>query len=90
MTKYTKALGIDATKTIAAKATPPSKQQQVIDMLSRENGAPLKEMSDLVSWLPHSTRAFMTGLKKKEYNIESDKADGVRRYRIASSPAGEA
>jgi hypothetical protein len=85
MTKYAKASGTGTA--IGTKATHPTKQQQVIDMLSRENGAPLKEMSSLASWLPHSTRAFMTGLKKKGYIIESEKVGGVRRYHIASSTA---
>ena len=80
------------TKTSAAKPTtqsatpePTTKNQQVIDLLSREGGVTLEEMSTLAGWLPHSTRSFMTGLKKKGHVIESDKIDGVRRYRIVSS-----
>jgi DNA-binding IclR family transcriptional regulator len=65
-----------------AKSDPKTNNQQVIDLLSREGGATLDEMSTLASWQPHSTRSFMTGLKKKGYIIESDKTDGVRRYRI--------
>lgn len=80
------------TKTSAAKPPaqsaepePITKNQQIIDLLSREGGATLEEMSTLASWLPHSTRSFMTGLKKKGHVIESDKIDGVRRYRIVPS-----
>jgi Protein of unknown function (DUF3489) len=80
------------TKTSATKPTglpvrsePKTKNQQVIDLLSSEDGATLEEMSTLASWLPHSTRSFMTGLKKKGHIIESDKIDGVRRYRIKSN-----
>lgn len=61
----------------------PTKHQQVVSMLQREGGATLEEMSVLANWLPHSTRAFITGLKKKGYVVDSEKADGVRRYRIA-------
>jgi Protein of unknown function (DUF3489) len=82
------------TKTSATKPTgltvrskPNTKNQQVIDLLSSEDGATLEEMSRLASWLPHSTRSFMTGLKKKGHVIESDKFNGVRRYRIVSSGA---
>ena len=32
-------------------------------------------------WLPHTTRAALTGLKKKGYVITSDKLDGIRTYR---------
>ena len=83
------------TKTSAAKPTaqsaksePNTKTQQVIHLLSSVGGATLDEMSALAGWLPHSTRSFMTGLKKKGHVIDSDKVDGKRRYRIA--PNGNA
>ncbi len=34
-----------------------------------------------LGWLPHTTRAALTGLKKRGYAISSDKVDGVRTYR---------
>lgn len=68
-------------------ATTPTKNQQVVDLLSRNDGATLEEMSIVANWLPHSTRAFLTGLKKKGYTIASDKTGGIRRYRTMSSPA---
>jgi DNA-binding IclR family transcriptional regulator len=76
-----------ATKPTAKSATsePTTKNQQVIDLLSRGGGATIEELSTLASWQPHSTRSFMTGLKKKGHVIESDKVDGVRRYRIVPS-----
>jgi len=77
------------TKTTATKPTrlplrsePKTKNQQVIDLLSSEGGATLEKMSTLAGWLPHSTRSFMTGLKKKGHVIESEKVDGIRHYRI--------
>jgi len=80
------------TKTSPAKPTaqspksePNTKIQQVIHLLSSVGGATLDEMSALAGWQHHSTRSFMTGLKKKGHVIESDKIDGVRRYRIVSS-----
>lgn len=71
---------------IAPKAIP-TKHSQVIDLLTRDGGATLEAMSTKVGWLPHSTRAFMTGLKKKGYVIESEKVEGVRHYRITTMPA---
>jgi len=65
----------------------PTKQQQVIDLLSRKGGATLEEMSTLVNWLPHSTRAFITGLKKKGYAITTEKVEDVRRYRAEHKAA---
>lgn len=77
------------TKKLEAKPTaetvqsaPATKNQQVIHLLSCEGGATLEEMSTLAGWLPHSTRAFMTGLKKKGHVIESNKVDDIRRYLI--------
>jgi DNA-binding MarR family transcriptional regulator len=67
-----------------SKATP-TKHQQIIDLLLRDGGATLNDMSTEVGWLPHSTRAFMTGLKKKGYVIESNKVEDVRRYRIITT-----
>ena len=67
------------------KATP-TKHQQVIDLLTRDDGASLEDISAVTNWLPHSTRAFLTGLKKKGYIITSEKAEGVRRYRNVSLP----
>ena len=63
----------------------PTKSQQVIDLLRRGGGATLEEMAALAQWLPHSTRAFMTGLRKKGYVIESTKIGIVRRYQIVSA-----
>lgn len=61
----------------------PTKHQQIIDMLSRESGATLEDMSNTATWLTHSTRAFLSGLKKRGYDVVSYKAEGVRRYKIA-------
>lgn len=81
MTKNSKTRAAGSINAIA----PPTMHQQVIDLLSCSGGASLEEMSSLANWQPHSTRAFMTGLKKKGHVIENEKVDGVRRYRITSS-----
>ena len=76
-------------KAIAGTAetpTLPTKHQRIVDLLSREGGATLEEMSTLANWLTHSTRAFLTGLKKRRYEIDSQKVDGVRSYRITKAP----
>jgi hypothetical protein len=59
----------------------PSKQQQLAALLLRDEGARLDQMIAVTGWLPHTTRAALTGLKKKGYAISSDKVDGVRTYR---------
>ena len=62
-------------------AKPISKQAQLAALVTRETGATLDQMIAATSWLTHTTRAALTGLKKKGYAISSDKVDGVRTYR---------
>ena len=66
---------------------PLSKQAQLIGVLLRDVGATLDQMIAVTSWLPHTTRAALTGLKKKGYAISSDKVDGVRTYRAIAPEA---
>ena len=61
-----------------------SKQQILADLLLRDSGATLAEMVSMTGWLPHTTRAALTGLKKKGYALSSDKVDGVRTYRAVA------
>lgn len=65
-------------------AKPPSKQQLLADLVVRDEGATLDEMISATGWLPHTTRAALTGLKKKGYALSSDKVDGVRTYRAVA------
>jgi Protein of unknown function (DUF3489) len=83
-----------ATKTNPSKAAatpnrtrstkPPSKQDQLAALLVRDEGANLNQMVVATGWLPHTTRAALTGLKKKGYVISSDKIDGLRTYRAVA------
>ena len=61
-----------------------SKQKLLADLMVRDSGATLDEMVSATGWLPHTTRAALTGLKKKGYRISSDKVDGVRTYRAVA------
>lgn len=60
---------------------------KVIALLKRDDGATLDEMVKATAWLPHTTRAALTGLKKKGYAIERSQRDGASVYRITTSPA---
>jgi hypothetical protein len=62
----------------------PSKQQQLAALVVRDEGATLDQMIAATGWLPHTTRAALTGLKKKGYAISSDKVNGVRTYRAVA------
>ena len=65
----------------------PNKTEKVLALLRRTDGATLDELVEATDWLPHTTRAALTGLKKKGYTIERTKVDGVSRYSSAASPA---
>lgn len=65
----------------------PSKSARVIELLKRGEGATLDELIAATGWLPHTTRAALTGLKKKGHLIASEKVDNVRRYRITGAAA---
>lgn len=58
---------------------------KIIALLKRKQGATLDEMVAATGWLPHPTRAAMTGLKKKGHMIERDKRGEVSCYRITKS-----
>ncbi len=62
-----------------------TKIDKVISMLKRKQGATLEEMMKATGWLPHTTRAAMTGLKKKGHTIERDKRGEDSCYRITKS-----
>ncbi len=82
MTKNSRCKTVPPAKPKVVKP-PQSKTQQVIDMLSRDEGTSIDELCQATNWQPHSARAFLTGLEKKGYSITSDKVDGVRRYHDA-------
>jgi len=59
----------------------------VLDILGREQGASLDELVSLTGWLPHSTRAPLTGLRKKGHMITLDKSGERACYRLVESAA---
>jgi len=76
----------------AAVQKPPragSKQAQLIAMLSAEEGATINALIDATGWLPHTTRAALTGLRQRGFQIERQQAEGDKPsiYRIVSTAA---
>ena len=65
-----------------------TKQGRVIALLERDTGASLTELIAATGWLPHTTRAALTGLRHKGFVLDRDKrADGTTFYRISSASA---
>ncbi len=87
--------------TVAAETPPPApdasprtkepefegatKQDRVLALLSRAEGASIDEMMQATKWQQHSVRGFLAGTVKKKlsFPLTSSKAAGdIRRYRI--------
>ena len=65
-----------------------SKLAQVIELLERDRGATIKELIAATGWLAHTTRAALTGLRKRGYAVEIDRSDD-RRGSFYHIPRGE-
>ncbi len=63
----------------------------VIELLLRSDGATLAELVAATGWLPHTTRAALTGLRKRGYAPGIDRADKARGsvYRIDPTKMGD-
>jgi hypothetical protein len=48
-----------------------TKQEQVLDMLRRPEGATVEQVSDATDWAHHTVRGFFAGLKKKGHAVEA-------------------
>ncbi|MEI6414768.1 MAG: DUF3489 domain-containing protein [Pseudomonadota bacterium] len=67
----------------SSKPCESSKQDLVVQMLKRPEGATIKQIMASTGWQSHSIRGFFSGgLKKKMgLTITSEKVDGLRTYR---------
>jgi Protein of unknown function (DUF3489) len=64
-----------------------SKQALVTEMLSANGGATLDALVEATGWLPHTTRAALTGLRRRGFSIERTRQDGSDSiYRIVPTP----
>ena len=60
-----------------------SKADLVLDLLKRPEGATIDQLVAATSWLPHTTRAALTGLMKKRHALASEMLEGQGRvYRV--------
>ena len=71
----------------ATKPKPHTKSDIVIALLSRGKGASIDEICEATQWQKHSTRAFLTGLRKKGIVIiREQRGEEGTVYRIAEMP----
>jgi hypothetical protein len=68
-----------------------SKQAKIVDLMKRPKGATLDELVEATDWLPHTTRAALTGLRRRGLTVERVKDEGrASIYRIKSDRAAKA
>jgi hypothetical protein len=57
----------------------------VVSLLQQPAGASIKDLTAATSWLPHTTRAALTGLRKRGYEISKAREEnGPTRYHIGT------
>ena len=61
-----------------------SKLALIIGMLSAKSGATLDALVDATAWLPHTTRAALTALRKRGFSIERAREGDASVYRIVA------
>jgi hypothetical protein len=67
-----------------------SKLALVIEHLQRTDGATIIDLTHATGWLPHTTRAALTGLRKRGYAVIRERIGaGDSVYRISDAPACE-
>jgi hypothetical protein len=63
-----------------------SKLADVMSLLGRKQGVGIEELTSTTGWLPHTTRAALTGLRKRGFAIERSRSEqGGSVYRINAS-----
>jgi transposase len=55
-----------------------TKLARVLELLQRDCGATLEELIAATDWLPHTTRAALTGLRKRGYAVTINRSDKER------------
>jgi len=63
-----------------------TKQDAVIKLLKRRQGASVEQIQQVTNWQPHSVRAALTGLRKKGHGIaRGENAKGGTVYKIVEA-----
>ena len=85
------AVSANATEASANRANPDSKQDKIVTLLQRPNGATLDALVKETQWQKHSVRGFLAGTVRKKLKLPllSEKIDGVRTYRIGTGKAAK-
>jgi hypothetical protein len=61
-----------------------TKLAQVVELLQQDRGATINELMGATGWLPHTSRAALTGLRKRGFAVALDRSDKERGRSTAS------
>jgi hypothetical protein len=63
-----------------------TKGAAMVKLLRHGTGAALPDLMSATGWQAHSVRGFLSGTLRKKHglNVASERADGIRRYRITA------
>ena len=79
---------VDPARGSAFEATPrpprETKQARLLELIGRDGGATLVDLTSVTGWLPHTTRAVITFLRKRGHDVRRERIDGVSRYMLGS------
>ena len=92
MTYQTKIPGIASTISPSSGApssasAAPTKLDAVLTLLRRDEGATVLELAAVTGWQPHTTRAAISGLKRKGHHLEKTQRDRVACYHLTGGVA---
>jgi len=90
-TKKKAAVSAKATKASSDRIKPDSKQDRIVALLQRPEGATLDALVKETEWQKHSVRGFLAGTVRKKLKLPllSERIDGVRNYRIGTAKAAK-
>jgi hypothetical protein len=89
--KKTAAVSAKATRASTDRVKADSKQDRIVALLQRPEGATLDALVKETEWQKHSVRGFLAGTVRKKLKLPllSEKIDGVRNYRIRTAKAAK-
>jgi len=89
--KKTAAVSARAAKASSDRVKPHSKQDKIVALLQRPEGATLDVLVKETGWQKHSVRGFLAGTVRKKLKLPLlfERIDGVRNYRIGAAKAAK-
>ena len=69
----------------ATRSPSQTKKARLLELIRRDGGATLVELTSVTGWLPHTTRAAITGLRKRGHDVRRERTDGVSHYKLGTN-----